>query len=287
MKTLVKTSYPCLIKSENETCVLEENDTLEIENEQFLFVYPQNGSIPFYIDTKSETENRFVSIIKHEDKKIYLLEKANSVSVEKKHSLSFSGKTCGVFIANNSISFETETQKTKIDIVHRCKNYEIFKHKNFACLKFDNDFYAFSMQKNKLFHFSGSNISFQNGELELTKKFHDSNNREKTAKYKLDDEIVFVNESFISSQTKHAKDLIPYKTMESIKAKDYAFVLNCLSDKLKSEIDSTKLQEFFGNISSFLPLSDSEFITLSKNQKNYIKFSLFGDKIDDISIDNL
>ena len=53
MKKILKTSYPCLIKTDTDSCELEENDVLEIENEQFLFVYPQNGSIPFYIDTFS------------------------------------------------------------------------------------------------------------------------------------------------------------------------------------------------------------------------------------------
>ena len=287
MKTLLKTSYPCLIKSDKDTCELEENDTLEIENEQFLFVYPQNGNIPFYIDVKSDIENRFVSIIKHKDKKIFLLEKSNMVSVEKKYNLSFSGKTCEVLISNNSICFKTDLQNTKIKIEHTNKNYEVFKHNNFACLKFLNDFYAYSIKKNKLFHFSANEITFKNGELNLTKKTNDSNNREKISKFKLEDEIVLLDESFVSSQTKSNSDLLPYKAMESIKAKDFGFVYDFLSIKLKNQIKKNQLIDFFGNITSFLPINETEFITISKNNKNYIKFDIVDNKIYDISIDKL
>lgn len=287
MKTLLKTSYPCLIKTDNDMCELEENDTLEIEEEEFLFVYPQNGNIPFYIDTKSEIENRFVSIIKHEDKKIYLLEKGESFFVEKKQKLNFLGKTCEICVANNWLSFETEGQKVKFYCSHPCKQYEVFKHKNFAYLKFEKDFYAFCTQKNKLYHFSGDSLTFENGELVVTKKIHDSNNREKTSKYKFDDELTLEDEAFISSKVQTPKELLPFKAMESIKAKDYAFILNSLSDRLKNQIDAPMLNQFFGNITSFLPLTTSEFITLSKSGKNYVKFTLSNDKIDDISIDNL
>lgn len=287
MKTLVKTSYPCLIKTDNDTCELEENDTLEIEGEVFLFVYPQNGNIPFYIDTKSDIENRFVSIIKHDDKKIFLLEKSENFAVEKIQHLNFFNKTCEIRVGNNWVSFENDNQKIKCFCSHVCKNFETFKHKNFACLKFDKDFYAFSTSKNKLYHFLGDSISFENGELVITKKFHDSNNREKSAKYKLDDELILDNQSFINSDTKSPKELLAFKTMESIKANDYAFALNNLSDRLKNQIDASQLELFFGKISSFLPLSPTEFITISNTRKNYVKFSLFNDKIDDISIDNL
>lgn len=81
--------------------------------------------------------------------------------------------------------------------------------------------------------------------------------------------------------------LIPFKLLESIKAKDYACAMNFLSEKLKSELDTNQIKDFFGEVTNFLPINTNEFITVSNFNKNYVKFVLSGDKIDDILIDNL
>ena len=67
MKYFLKTTYPCLVKIEDDTFELEEFDTLEIEDEDYLFVYPQKNLYPFYINLKNPIENEHFSIIKHEN----------------------------------------------------------------------------------------------------------------------------------------------------------------------------------------------------------------------------
>ena len=81
--------------------------------------------------------------------------------------------------------------------------------------------------------------------------------------------------------------LVPFRLLESIKAKDYESALDFLSEKLKGEIDSDQIKDFFGELSNFLPVNANEFITISNFNKNYVKFVLVNDKIDDILIDNL
>ncbi len=286
-KILLKTTYPCLIKTDHNACELNENDTLEIENETFLFVYPQNGNIPFYIDVKAERENQFVSIIKHNDKTIFLLEEVSRVQVEQKEEFNFSGKTCKVCVSETGINFETASKKLNYHWANRIKNHETFKYKNYVCAQFEKDFFAYNVEKNKLSHFSGESLNFDNGILTITKKYHDSMCREKHSVYNLNNECLLENENFISENTHDIQELLPFKVMESIKAKDYAFALSCLSDELKNQLDDNSLNNFFGNITSFLPLGINEFITLSPNGKNYVKFDILKDKISDISIDNL
>lgn len=81
--------------------------------------------------------------------------------------------------------------------------------------------------------------------------------------------------------------LIPFKLLESIKAKDYACAMDFLSEKLRSELDTNQMKEFFGEVTNFLPVNTNEFITISNFNKNYVKFVLSDDKVDDILIDNL
>lgn len=287
MKLLVKTTYPCLIKTDKDACELEENDTLEVEDEQFLFVYPQNGSIPFYIDTKNQNENQFVSIIKHKDQTIFLLEKTSSLTIQTKQQLNFSGKNCDVSISNNEICFETPSQKLTYKCLHNCKNHKVFKHLNYACVQFDTDFYAYNTNKSKLLHFSGDELIFEGGILSITKKFNDSIDREKSCKFKLEDDLVKNEEIFSHDTSNNFGELVPYRVMESILAKDYVFAMDSLNDNLKNQLDAESLKQFFGNINRFFPLSTTEFICISNSGKNYVSFVVDKNKIADISIDNL
>ena len=75
--------------------------------------------------------------------------------------------------------------------------------------------------------------------------------------------------------------------MESVKVKDFDYAFNCLADDLKEKLDQAQIEDFFGNFSQFLPLSTTEFITVSKDEKNYIKIDLENNKVKDISIDKL
>lgn len=75
--------------------------------------------------------------------------------------------------------------------------------------------------------------------------------------------------------------------MESVKIKDYQFLMQNLSENLKNSLKNVKIDDFFENFNDFLPLSTTEFITISNKTKNYVSFSLHNNLVDDISIDRL
>lgn len=289
MKILLKSTYPCLVKSKSEIQEISPNDTLEIENESQIFVYPSDcDNIPFYIDLNTPKDSPFYSFLSYGQKNILLLEKQNKIEVTHKETLNFSGKICQVEISKHHVSFENDKRKISCNIAQFCKDYKLSKIKNFACLQFDNDLYLFDMTKSKLTHLSANNFDWKDNNLNLTKKFHDSLNREKNATYLLDSEMILQKEEFVSQPTRQQiKGLTPYKFMESIKAKDYQYSFDCLSCNLQEKIDKSQIQQFFGNISSFLPLSEIEFITISNTNKNFIKFEISDEKINDILIDSL
>ncbi|MGN1201499.1 MAG: hypothetical protein ACI4R8_04525 [Candidatus Caccovivens sp.] len=284
MKYILKTTYPCLIKTENEFCELDNLETIEVEDEKFLFVYPQNHEqTPFKIDFSKESE--FYSILHRENQTFVILEKPSPLSITQKEKLTISGKTCQISIDEKKLEFETDTHK--FSFPHKREKFKAQKIKNFACAIFEHEIYALNMQTNKLVYFSGDEISLKDNEIVLTKKFCDSLQRQKEAKYKLDNEVQVESENFLYSNYKDVADLVPFRLLESVKAKDYAFAMDCLSQNLKDSVDSEMLKKFFGNLKHFLPLCSNQFITIADNKKNFVTFSLSGDKIDDISIDEL
>ncbi len=283
MKYTLKTTYPCLVKTQNDFCQLEKNDNLEIEDEHIVFVYPQANQLPFQIDFSCE--NEFYSIINHENQTFVILEPPKKVNISKKEKMTISGKTCNICVNESSLEFETETHK--FSIPHKNQPFKTQKIKSFACVIFDNEIFALNMQNNKLFSFSGEEISLKDDEITLTKKFCDSLSRQKQAKYKLGDDVTVENESFSHNLRKNIEGLLPFQLLESVKAKDYAYALDCLADNLKNNIDTATLQSFFGNLKEFLPLTKNQFITISDHKKNFVTFSVSSGKIDDISIDEL
>lgn len=284
---ILKTTYPCLIKTATDMCELDQNDRLEIDGEEFLFVYPQNaGLIPFYINLNSPVENEHLSVFKRQNDTILLLESPFALSVCEAHELSFGSKKCEVTYDGNTLGFKCAGKSLGYQVKHPQSQFKAFKIKNFACAQFDEDLYIFNVQTYKLSHLSG-NITIEGDQIVVERQFEDSCKRQKNSKYNLKEDIVLEEENFLHTETQISPELAPYKLMESMKAKDVDFALSLLSEKLKKEVSSDQITQFFGNFSAFLPLSTTEFITISGKQKNYVKFNIANGKIDDIVVDNL
>jgi len=91
MKYILKTTYPCLVKNKDSFTEMEINDTLEIEDETIIFIYPENSKqIPFYINLATKKESEFYSFIKRENINFILLEAPKSMEITEKHILELS-----------------------------------------------------------------------------------------------------------------------------------------------------------------------------------------------------
>ena len=288
MKILLKTTYPCLVKTGAEECELGQNDTLEIENEKNVFVYPQNPKIiPFYINLDSPKDCERYSFFTHGEEKFLLLENVQKFEIKTKEKLNFAGKNVEICVENGKICFETTDKKIECSTNDFSQKFECSKIKNFACVQFEKELFLFSVKNCKVYHFLGE-IEIDGNQISVTKKFYDSENREKRSVFRIEDDLELENEEFVSmKKDEKIKSLAPFKLMESVKAKDYANGLNFLSAKLQSQIDANQIKEFFGNFTDFLPISTTEFITINGRTKNFVQFSMSGALIDDISVDNL
>lgn len=290
MKYLLKTPYECVIKTKAESVELDTNDTLECEDEQTLFVYPMTASlVPFCVNLAERKDTEYYSFLRHNGQNIIFLEKPEKFSVFKKENLTFSGRRCQICISKNKVGFETDKQKIECMCDINRGTPKVAKANNFACVCLDHDFFAYSMQNEKLFHLSGDSIVFDNNTVIVTKKFHDSGCREKVLRYEIGADIVLKDEQSISNSVKSVEDanLTSYKFLECVKASDFSQSQTFLSPTLSGKIGEEQIKEFFGHLSDFLPLTSNEFLALSGNKKKYVTFDIENGKINDISIDEL
>lgn len=284
MKTIIKSPYPCLVKTPSQEVELEEESSLIVTDEAYLFVYPlKSGLIPFKV-TFDGKKSEFYEFFSYNNQNYIVFSMPPSVQIVQTENLNFNGKICKVKALSNKISFEINDKIVEIN----CQNDDkkIFKLNSFACVQTDNDFFAYNTKNNKLSHFSGQN-SLSGNVLTVTKNFHDSLSRTKTAKYILKENIELENENILREEKKTIRELVPYKLLESVKAKDFEFAINLLAQPLKDKVDEAKLCDFFGNFTSFLPISTTEFITLSNKEKNFVTFCMQDDKVCDITVNAL
>lgn len=290
MKYLLKTPYQCLVKSQSQSVELDTNDTLECDEEQVLYIYPLTAEqIPFCINLSNRADNEKYSFLKHNGQNIIYLEKPEKFDVYKKEDLLFSGKHCNINISKNKLSFETDKQKINCLTDKSKFPPKVFKLKNFACVLLEHDFFGYSMQNERLTHLHADTISLDKNILTTTKKYADSDQREKVCQYEIGDEITLKEQQIIKSQSRsfEEENLVSYKFLESVKASDYQNSETYLSPTLSGKIGEEQIKSFFGFLSDFLPLSSNEFIAISGNEKKYVTFDLQNGKICDISIDEL
>lgn len=283
MKYFLKTTYPCIVKISSETFELESFDTLEIEDEKYVFVYPQENLCPFCINLINPVENERFSILNHNSKTFLVLEGAQKFLTTTKQTVSANGKNCIVSIKEKSVSFETENRKTEAKILSQ-KNYQISQNKNFAFVKFEKELFAFNIQNERLSHFTGEKIEIENDKIKVEKRI---NSQSKISTYQIGESLNLLDETFSEDTKKFPSELLPLKFLECIKLKDFDHALEKLSPNLKGQITKENLAGFFGNFTSILPLGTSEFITLSNMKKNFVKFSIKDDKVEDILVDEL
>lgn len=290
MKYLLKTPYQCLVKTKTQSVELDINDTLECEDEQMLFIYPTTSEqIPFCVNLSNKKDTDQYSFLRHNDQNIIFLEKPEKFDIFQKENLNFSGKHCHVSISKNKVYFETDKQKIKCFCGRSKTPPKVFKLKNFACVQLEKDFFAYSMQTEKLSHLCGETISFDKDTVAVTKKYCDSKCHEKVSRYEIGDEIKLKDEQIISTQKQEIEDknLISYKFLECVKSNDFSQSQQYLSESLSGKIGEDQIKSFFGFLSDFLPLSANEFLAISGSNKKYVTFDLLNGKINDISIDEL
>lgn len=292
MKIKLKSVYSCLVKGSKDSFDLDENDILEIENEDRLFVYPISTSsrnIPFYINLINPQSCERYDVVDIEDFKLILLKDNEKLISYNKESLSFPNDTCEIQVYQNAIKFENKNYAVEYECPHNYMTYKVFKLEDFACVEFDNNnLYCFNMKNNKLIHFYGDEIDLQKNVLQLNSKLNDCEDRVKNSTYKFEDASVKLESVQYSREEKNfEKDMTPYRFLEALKVKDFSFAKYFLDSNLQSKISEETLSKFLGNINNFLPLSTQEFIVLSNENKNFVRFHLKSDKIVDISVDKL
>lgn len=288
-KIILKSTYPCLIKGEEGSFELDENDKLEIMDEDKIFVYPavySRRNIPFYINLRNLASCARYSVHEFDNFTLLMLSNEAELVITQKEHLFFNNEKCVISVSLNEIKFEFKNYCVTYTCPHETTNFKVFKVGNFACLEFPSHLYVFNTADCHLSHFEGEDIEFEKETLSLSKRLDDCENRIKKSTYSLGGNKIKVESlKFEYGKEMAIEELTPYRFLEAIRAKDYHFAKNLLDASLN--INEENLSKFLENVINFLPLSTNDYIVISGNNKNFVRFETKRGKIVDISVDKL
>ena len=288
MKTIIYTSFPCLVKLDEKQENLTKNENLIIDEDfEKLLIYPtERGRISFEVDI-NEKENNFYRIIERGGKRlIFLLDGLYAENCEI-CEFEYNGIKSKIEIYQRKVIFSGRESKK---IIHLNKKYRDFKYGNFKyidyCLlnNYDNNctLIAYNSQKNTAKVFNAKEILIdENGFSLIDSAFG----------YSSISQILYVDEEglkvrkkdFISSSLSTPTETLSYQFLNSVKIGDFDKALSMLSPNLNNRLNKDSLKAYFGNISYFYMLNPQSAYAISNDKNVVYEFQIENNKIRDIS----
>ena len=285
-------TYPCIVKLENEEIFLDENESLEFENEKNIFVFPINSKKikPFKINLE-KSEKYYKILQKNNNKYLIYLFLPNNYLFFNIEELTINKEICKIKISNNKLKFEISSSEIEIEI-DEFDSYKIYKIQNFASikLKYENKefLYCYDTNKNKLYMFSGTSILVEDNNITIEEKLNNFFSKKKITTYSISgSEIKKENQSFEKKENlnqNHNEKLIPFTFLELIKDKDFSSAKELLCVDLQENLNEKHLEKYFGKIKNFVPISENEYLVSNNQTTDIFIFNVKNNKIVDIEI---
>lgn len=281
---IIYSPYKCIVKNGQNSCELDENAHLVIDNAQIVSIYPIGKSkrYAFNVDI-NEKNSEFYRIVEKENKLlVFLLDGILSENVDL-YSFNYQNISSIVEVTKSSITFATDKFKKIIALPSEIKDYKCGHYLHidyFLCTKNDaNMLIAYNIKNNKAKVFKGD-------EIELLDNGFSVRSSEKGIYRKINEDFV-IDEDGIKSSSKtfslsqgvtQIEELLVYNFMSAIKNEDYSSAHNLLDKALGEKISEEALKKYFGKISYFYLIDNKTAFAISNN-KNIIYSFLVNDKV--------
>lgn len=288
MKTIIYTSFPCLVKLGDIQETISQNENLVIEEDfDTLIIYPtEKGRISFEINI-NEHESSFYRIIERGGKRlVFLLDGLYAENAEV-YTLNYNGTKSKIEVYKEKVIFSGKDGKK---IIHLNQKYSSYKYGNIKFIDYcllsnvsgDNTLLAYNAQKNTAKVFSASEITQENDGFIINNS--DFGYQSINQQLYIDEEGLKIRKKdFVSASMLSPEETIAYQFLNSIKYGDYSRSMSMLSQDLQNRIDAAALKEYFGNISYFYMLDPTSAYAISNDKNVIFEFSIKDRKICEIS----
>lgn len=288
MKTIIYTSFPCIIKFNESQESLSVNENLSFDDEfDKILVYPtEKGRISFEVNL-AELENSFYRIIERGNKRlVFLLDGLYAENAEISE-FEYDGVKSKIEVYPQKVIFSNRSSKK---IIHLNQKYRSFKLGNkkyidyclLSNLNGESTLLAYNAKKNTARVFNGSDIKEEDdGFVVSTFAFgYTSINQH----LYIDEEGLKIRKKdFLSSNQNSPEETLPYEFLSAFKYGDYTKCLAMLSPELNDRLNEESLKAYFGNISYFYMISPNTAYAISNDKNVVFDFAVKNFKIYEIA----
>ena len=288
MKTILYTSFPCVVKFNESQESLTVNENLSFEEEfDKLWVYPtEKGRISFEV-TPHQQESSFYRIIERGNKRlIFLLDGLYAQNAEIAE-FEYNGVKSKIEIYPQKVVFLNKNNKKIIHLNQKYRSYKVGNKKYIDyCLlsNFDGQdtLLAYNAQKNTARVFNGDEIQEDDDGFRISYSAFGYTSIIQQL-YIDEDGLKVRKKDFISSGQSLPDETLAYEFLSSFKLGDYSKCLSMLSAELNDRLSEESLKAYFGNISYFYMIDPHTAYAISNDKNVIFEFSVKNSKINEIS----
>lgn len=285
----IKSDYDCLVKVNENKTTLSSDETLEVEDNCKVLVYPigSKNTLPFSFETDKLTECKFYNFTSLDNDTALicfhggtLCENYDIVNV------SVAGSNLTFEIGENKIVAYYKNWKKIISLDERYNNYITKSKDNIAYIKLTNNntqtMYAFNVKTGTVKVFSGNNIELASDGFNIEKRGADNTSIKE--QYKITTEGLKLENSNHESLTIYSSinETIPFQFLNAMKSGNIDLAYSLCSQSLQNEIDKDSLKDYIGTPSSFYYISPFKYAVQSSNKLTTFKFEVENQKITDV-----
>ncbi len=289
MPLIIYSPYKCIVKNGQNSCELDQNAHLIIDNAQIVSIYPVGKSkrYAFNVDI-NEKNSKFYRIIEKDDKYlIFLLDGILSENVEL-YSFNYQNISSLVEISNSCLTFSTDKFKNIISLPTPIKDYKCGQYLHIIYFLYSkNDtqtMIAYNVKNNKAKVFKGDEIQLLDNGFKIT-SYDKGIYREINEDFIIDkDGVKNSSKTFTLAQNAlQLNKLLVFNFISAIKNEDYSSAHQLLSMSLQEKINQEALKKYFGQISYFYLIDDKTVFAISNGENIIYNFSIDDKSILDIT----
>lgn len=267
--------FDCLVVSLERQLFLSANEHLVLDDEKEIFVYPINKTPCYSFTLNPNKSSPFYKSITQEDKTmIFLLDGllSNTLNI---YSFKINGKTCDIKTGSEKVIFCYDNTEREVALSHQVKTFETNCVGHIAYAICHSEDYqtliAFNLRNKNIKTLSGKRISILNNIIKIENDFAIN-------EYCLDNDGLSVQ-----SVKSLSHPLVAGTNLFScLKFGDYVSAYAMLSPSLQKNLSQADFKDFFGKISYFFPLSQTQIFALSNSQPKLYTITFSDDKIVEI-----
>lgn len=294
-KYKLKTAYPCLIVSGQQSILLNPEETLELQDENKLLVYPVGNarqSIAFTVELDHLVKSCFYTFhTLRENEMLIFFPSGQHCENYILKTLSVAGKDCNFEIGQQSIILICNSWKKVIHLQENFVSYKLGKAEHIAYILLQNEnnqiMYALNTKNGNIKVFTGSDIQINQNTFRVFSQKKSVAGQELQQDYEVTAEGIRpitgdIQYQAMTPRLVRCDPVIPYAFLEAMQLRDFELARAYLSAPLRQNIDIPHLKSYFGQISQFYHLEKDAYYVLAKEKSQAYRFCVTDGKISEI-----